>query len=271
MRLRSLMCGLVFVGMVQGAQAADLGDSFLRGSTVVSPPGEVRWDGVYFGGQVGTTIAGADFSGTTSGVSNLLRIGPLNTPTASPFGAADHSGGAQYGGFVGYNSQWDGAVVGIEANYAHMNTTVSATNAMTGTYASADGVTANAYTATGTASVRFTDYGTLRARGGWAAGMFMPYATLGFAVAHADFNRSVSATFLPPANSGFVFSPPFAPLTLATTFSGYTYGYSLGAGLDVMLTDCFFLRAEYEYASFGDFQQVNMHLHNARIAAAFKF
>ena len=270
MRLRSLLCGLAFVGIAQGASAADLGDSFLRGSTVISQPGAARWDGVYFGGQVGTMIAGADFSATTRDVSNLLRGGPINTTIASPFGAVDHGGGAQYGVFVGYNSQWDGAVIGIEANYVRMNTAVSATNAMAGTYVFADG-TINPYTATGAASVRFTDYGTLRVRGGWAAGIFMPYATLGFAVARADFNRSVSATFTPPANSGFVFTPPFAPLTLGTSFSGFAYGYSLGAGLDVMLTDCFFLRAEYEYASFGDFQQVNMHLHHARIAAAYKF
>ena len=58
MRLRSLLCGLVFVGIAQGASAADLGDSFLRGSTVISQPGGTRWDGFYFGGQVGATYCG---------------------------------------------------------------------------------------------------------------------------------------------------------------------------------------------------------------------
>lgn len=272
MRLRLLMCGVAFVGMMQGAYAADLGDSFLRGSTVISQPGPSRWDGIYFGGQIGTQIAGADFAGTTGAVSELLRVGTINTPTATSLGAVDRSGGAQYGGFVGYNAQLDGAVVGAELNYARLNTTVTATNTMTGTYASADGVLNNAYSATGAASVRFTDYGSLKVRGGWAAGMFMPYATLGFAVAQADFTRTVNATFLPPtSNPAFVFPAQFSPMTLSSTSSGFAYGYSLGAGLDVMLANCFFVRAEYEYASFGDFQQVHMHLHNARVAAAYKF
>ncbi len=61
------------------------------------------------------------------------------------------------------------------------------------------------------------------------------------------------------------------PLTLTDKRSAIAYGYSLGAGLDFALTNCFFVRAEYEYASFGDFNQVNMHLHNARLAAAYKF
>ena len=74
--LRSRVCR-----NAQGASAADLGDSFLRGSTVISQPGAARWDGVYFGGQVGTMIAGADFSATTRDVSNLLRGGPINTTT----------------------------------------------------------------------------------------------------------------------------------------------------------------------------------------------
>jgi opacity protein-like surface antigen len=269
MRLRFLMCALVVAGSAQGAMAADL--PFLRGSTYEAGA-PTRWDGVYFGAQAGTNVAGANFDAATAGLSSLLRVNPIGTVTATPLGSVDHAGGLQYGGFVGYNTQWDGAVIGIEANYIRLNTSLTATNTMIANYAAADGSVDNPVAATGTASVRFTDYGTLRLRGGWAAGMFMPYATVGVAVARADFNRSVSATFTPPAsNPGFVFTPPFAPLTLSTTQSGLAYGYSVGFGLDVALADCFFVRAEYEYAAFGDFQQVNMHLHSARVAAAYKF
>jgi opacity protein-like surface antigen len=269
MRLRLAMCALLLCGSAQAVMAADL--PFLRGSTYEGPP-PARWDGVYFGAQFGTNIAGANFDGATGGLASMLLTGQINSVTASPLGSADHAGGAQYGGFVGYNMQWDGAVLGFEANYTRLNTAVSGTNTMTGTYVSADGVTTNPFTATGTATVHFSDYGSLKARGGWAAGMFMPYMSAGFAVVNATFIRTATATFTPPASApGYVFTPPLAPLTLTTTQTGLAYGYSLGVGLDILLTNCFFIRAEYEYASFGDFQQVNMHLHNARIAAAYKF
>lgn len=271
MRLvRLLMCALAVCGSAQGAMAADL--PLLRGSTFETVAAPARWDGVYFGAQFGTNVAGANFDAATSGLSGLLNIGFINSVTATPLGSMDHAGGLQYGAFVGYNMQWDGAVLGVEANYTHLNTTLTGTNNLTGTYLAADGSSDNRFVGTGTASVRFSDYGALKVRGGWAAGMFMPYMSAGFAVANATFERSVTATFAAPAFApAFAFAPPFAPLTLNTTTTGLAYGYTLGAGLDILLADCFFIRAEYEYASFGDFQQVNMHLHSARIAAAYKF
>jgi opacity protein-like surface antigen len=271
-RLRWLMCALVVTGSVHSAAAADFGIPFLRGSNAYEVGPAMRWDGLYFGAQVGTTIGGTDFGGATSGLRNMLQIGQINSVVATPFGAVDHSGRAQYGGFIGYNVEADGAVLGVEGNYSRLNTTLTANNTVSGTYVSADGVTNNPFTGTGTASVRFTDYGSLRLRGGWAAGNFMPYATVGFAVAQADLTRTVTANFTPPAGApGFVFPAQFAPLTMTETRSGIAYGYSLGAGLDFALSNCFFLRAEYEYASFGDFNQVGMHLHNVRVAGAYKF
>src|SRR5258707_13529 len=121
MRLRVLLCGLAFVGVVQSASAADLGDSFLRGSTVISQPGGTRWDGFYFGGQVGATYSGADFSGATKDlVGSILRestfVNVINVQDWKVLGKADTSG-SSFGGFVGYNTQWDGAILGIELNY----------------------------------------------------------------------------------------------------------------------------------------------------------
>ena len=268
-RMRFLMCALTIIGSAQAAAAADL--PLLRGSTFEAGP-PMTWEGLYFGAQVGTNVAGGNFDAATAGLAGLLRVNPIGTVTATPLGSVDHAGGLQYGGFVGYNVQWDGAVLGLEANYTRLNMALTTTNTMISTYASADGVTTNPVNATGTATVRITDYGSLKVRGGWAAGMFLPYMTAGVAVANASFERSVSATFTPPAIApGFVFAPPFAPLTAGTTFNGLAYGYSIGAGLDVALSNCFFVRAEYEYAAFGDFQQVNLHLHNVRLAAAYKF
>src|ERR1044072_1407367 len=105
MRLRSLLCGLVFVGIAHSASAADLGDSFLRGSTVISQPGGNRWDGVYFGGHVGATYSGADFSGATRDLagaslreSNFISL--ANVQDWRVLGKADTSGWS-WGGVVG--------------------------------------------------------------------------------------------------------------------------------------------------------------------------
>src|SRR5262245_65833162 len=63
-RMRWLLCGVAIVGMTPQARAADL--PFLRGSnTVVASQCCITWEGFYFGGQVGATLGGADFSSAT--------------------------------------------------------------------------------------------------------------------------------------------------------------------------------------------------------------
>jgi outer membrane immunogenic protein len=58
----------------------------------------------------------------------------------------------------------------------------------------------------------------------------------------------------------------------ATTSSGKSntliYGWSAGLGLDVELTENFFLRGEYEFIQFS---QMKLNLNNARIGAGVKF
>ncbi len=73
--LRWLLCGFVMLGSAQQASAADFGDNFLRGSTVIEAPSCCnRWDGVYFGGQVGQAWSGTDYGNSTrSLVAFLLR------------------------------------------------------------------------------------------------------------------------------------------------------------------------------------------------------
>ena len=77
-----LLCAMVF-GVAAPASAADPGpfSDILRGSDVPrarpyqpGTPTYVRWDGLYFGGQLGRTEAGADFSsGVQSLVAYILR------------------------------------------------------------------------------------------------------------------------------------------------------------------------------------------------------
>ncbi|MEA2870396.1 MAG: outer rane immunogenic protein [Hyphomicrobiales bacterium] len=266
---RWLLCGIAIVGTALEAQAADLGDSFLRGSnTVIAAPGGPRWDGFYIGGHVGMSAPGIDFTNNTSYLAAVLDGTPVTSRTATPLGSVD-STSKHFGGFVGYQQQWDGAVIGVEGTYNWMDKALSATNGISGSFAPAINVLT--YTAAGTETARIIDYGTLRVRGGWAAGMFMPYATFGIAVGRLDLNRNVvvtpSATAASPAGA---FVPP--PFTVSQSFTNqFGYGYAAGLGVDFCLMANLFARAEYEYVQFPDFQGLNAHIHNVRVGAALKF
>jgi opacity protein-like surface antigen len=244
--------------MALEARAADLGDSFLRGSnTVIAAPGGPRWDGFYIGGHAGMSVPGIDFTNNTPQITALLSGPPLTSRTATALGSQD-STSKHFGGFVGYNQQWDGAVIGVEANYNWIDKSLSATNTVSGGFAPPS----NTYTAAGTETARIIDYGTLRVRGGWAAGMFMPYATFGIAVGRMDINRSVVVT---PTGAAAL------PAVSENLLNQFGYGYAAGLGVDFCLMANLFARAEYEYVQFPDFQGLNAHIHNVRVGAALKF
>jgi outer membrane immunogenic protein len=269
-RMRWLLCGLAVVTGSQ-ASAADLSDMFLRGSsTVITAPGGVTWEGFYAGGQVGTTVSGADFSqATRSLIQFMLRETTIESEAPVSdwrvLGKADTSA-MHFGAFVGYNWQWDEAVVGVEGHYNRTDIHLSSTDAMRRIFGISTG--SNDIQVNGTASVRMTDYGTVRARGGWAIGNFMPYGTLGLAVGRADVNRSVTLTARDPANSAIILFQDTASETKAGAFA---YGYAAGFGIDMALMQNVFVRAEYEYVKFGWFNDINLHAHSARVGAGFKF
>jgi len=273
-RMRWLICGFAFAGVAQQAIAADLGDSFLRGaSTVITAPGGNRWDGVYFGGQIGAVYSGTNFaSSSKSLVAFLLR----NTTIENEFhvsdwttlGKADTSG-ISYGGFIGYNMQWEEAVVGVEANYNRTNVSTSASDSMRRLFATSDGYN-NDVSVTATSAINISDYGTLRLKGGWAAGNFMPYGFVGFALGRADVTRTAHVIASGTSTTG---GPPYAfdQTTTAAKIGDFAYGYAVGLGVDMALMQYLFVRAEYEYVQFGAFNDLNTHIHTARVAAGVKF
>jgi len=270
---RWLLCGVAFVAMGLEAGAADMPD-FLRGSsTVISAPSGTRWDGVYVGGQVGLAYSGTDFSNSTrSLVAFMLRNTTLETevrPSSwTALGKADTST-SSYGGFIGYQSQWDVAVVGIEANYNRTNATMSATDSIARSVGTTDGFVNNVRI-DGTASIHITDYGTMRLRGGWAAGSFMPYTFVGVALGRADVSRTARVTASGfNAAAGLTYN--FNQTATEAKNGDFAYGYAAGLGIDMCITQNIFIRGEYEYVAFGEFNDLNTHIHTARVAAGFKF
>jgi len=273
MRLRWLLCGFVMFGAAQQARAADFGEGFLRGSTVVAAPACCnRWDGIYVGGQVGQAWTGTDFGNSTrSLVAFLLRnttieneMHPSNWTT---LGKAD-TGGLSYGAFAGWQTQWEGAVVGVEASYSRTNLKTSSGDSMSRSFTTSDGYFNNVQV-DASSKLTITDYATLRARGGWAAGNFMPYGFIGVAVGRGDLEKTARVR----ATGSRAGSPDYAFDETKTEgkTGAFAFGYTAGVGIDWALMQNIFVRAEYEYINFGSFYDLNTHIQTVRLGAGVKF
>jgi opacity protein-like surface antigen len=276
---RFFLC-LCLLGLSSQAVAADL-DWPLRGSA--RPSSTVpAWGGFYAGGQAGYSTAGADFKNSVNDLAaEVVRntflesiVANLNTLSGA------NTNGIGYGGFFGYNSYWEGAVLGVEFNYSRTSLNVGDSDSIPPLLISNDsGAPAGHHftygvNLTGNANLRITDLATFRARGGWAAGQFMPYAFFGVAVARADVSRSATVTWTRTDN-------PDAPLVpLPDAFGGGTksdvqnggfyFGYAGGLGLDVFLMPNVFVRGEWEYVGMP-IQSMHVNINTVRGAVGVKF
>jgi opacity protein-like surface antigen len=274
--MRWLVCALILAGSAQGAAAADLSDMpLLRGSNTIDMSGPTRWDGFYVGAQAGLGFAGTDFGNSTKSlVAFILRNTTIESEQHvsdwTTLGKTDTSA-ASWGGFFGYQVQWDEVVLGVEANYNRTNMSAAASDTLRRTFSTSDGYS-NDVQVTATSSIHITDYATFRARAGWAAGNFMPYAFAGVAIGRADVVQSarVVASGFDTTGSG---NPPYSSdITKSNTkTSAFAYGWTAGLGVEFAFMQRFFVRGEYEYIGFGAFNDLNTHIQTARVAAGVKF
>ena len=117
--LVAVMCGAASV-----AQAADMPDlPFLRGSfTDGLSSARVNWQGFYVGGQAATARSPSKVSPAPTAICKRRFCDQHGVDVQIwqwPNWPKAHSNATGFGAFVGYNSQWEDVVVGIEANYIH--------------------------------------------------------------------------------------------------------------------------------------------------------
>lgn len=234
MRLAGL-CGLALAALLTPSFAADM--PVLRGSRdpVLAEATYFRWDGFYAGGHVSYTNNRSDFAKGFGGlITGVVDPDPVGNATA-----------IGYGGFAGYNFQWDDAVVGVEGNYTRTNLDVDVFGTLSGVGPMG-----------GTLQLR--DLATFRVRAGWAATWFMPYGFAGVAIGHGDILRYLtdSAT---------------ATTYRDNAFGRYGYGFTVGGGIDVCLMANLFLRAEYEYVYIGTFEGIEISANTVRGGLGLKF
>ena len=286
--MRRLFVALALLGFVSDASAGEyeIPDlPTLRGSSPFVPaaPTYPRWSGIYVGGHAGWGMAHMDFSGATQSLLAfvLRQLALENEQHVSQWkvlGAQDtHS--ASFGGFVGFNSQWDDVMLGVDLQYGKSSFSTSALASPISRRTSAGG---NVYdvTITGAASMNIHDWGSARVRGGWILGDFLPYVTAGLAVGRADIRRSATIVGQenppnPPETCATDINPPICvPFTYTNATAkndAFIYGWTAGFGFDYMFTNNVFVRAEYEYAGFTTVQGIKPSISTARVGVGYKF
>jgi outer membrane immunogenic protein len=286
MRRLFVILGLIASSSGAFAQEYEYETPILRGSEAAmpTPPTFQRWRGVYGGGQFGYSAEGANFgTGVNDLAASIVRNSVLEPVVQNlvtlPKG---NSSGSNFGGFFGYNTQWEGAILGFEFNYSRVSVNVAASDVIPSLLVSNDGGAPTGHhfvyglnNMTGSASVRITDLATFRARAGWIAGQFLPYAFMGVAVARADVSRSATLFWTRTDVPDTGITPiPFASgggTASDVQNGGFYYGYAAGIGMDVFVMPNVFLRGEWEFVELPNIKGMSVNMNNLRAAVGVKF
>jgi opacity protein-like surface antigen len=244
---------------------------------VPAEPVYFNWSGFYFGGQGGLTTGTLDpGSGTSSMIAYILRQTTIeNEAHVSQWQQLRRvtTTGSTYGGFAGYNSQWDDVILGVELSYNFGRLSANSSDSIARTFVASDGYLYDISVASQVA-VAVKDYGTLRMRAGWVMDRFLPYVTFGGTVARADVSKSVTVA---ATGTDVTHTPPYPNVSLGpTTMSesrknAFIFGYNIGVGLDVAITQNLFLRGEYEYMQLFPADGVQVSTNTGRVGLAVKF
>ena len=235
------------------------------------------WRGFYVGGLISYSDVDADFSKATQGpIAFSLRQSELENQFAPStwqvLGTASHSA-TGYGGFAGYNTEYlspyGRVVLGFEANYEHTALSLVAPDAPITRVVTLSSGVVDQVTLSGSGTLSNLDFATLRGRAGWDFNGFLPYVFAGLAVGRADLNVTETTTVVQTQQG----QPPqtFVFAGTAGKSSEWLWGYAVGAGLDIALTNHFFLRGEYEYVRFEPVANTVISINSVRAGAAIKF
>ena len=285
--MRWVIYALAVLTLAPPAVAADL--DVLRGSEAVPAlpvgypalpvgyPLFTRWSGFYFGGDLSFNSATVNFSRATA---PLIEFSLQDTVVEQQFTpsqlqllgkSADNAFGG--GAFLGYNTQWQQVVLGIEANYTHTSLSASSTSpfVIARSFSPPVGNVDSVTLSNATARLSLSDYGEVRGRAGYIVGNFLPYGFFGVVVGAGSYSVStqVDATCGTPPATGECTGFPLFPG--AGQGSALLWGYSVGAGFDWALTPNTFLRAEFDFDQFVPISNITLEILSGRVGAGVKF
>jgi len=282
--VRWFICAVVLLALTPRAFADDL--DILRGTEPVGAATFPRWSGFYFGGQAGFSGADTDFSRATAPLLAYslrgLAVEAEADPSSQPVLGKGTANVAGYGGFVGYNTQWQDAVLGLEVDYTHSPYSTGSSNSPFVDRIFSIGSNLTSVTEQGTGSMQVTDYASLRLRAGWIFGNnFLPYAFGGFAMGRGSYSLSTlvfgQQSSPPPPTTPSLPCAPSPGTCLDYSFpnaasgSVLMYGFSVGGGVDIALSTNLFIRGEVEYVEFPEVSGITVNIATGRVGAGLKF
>lgn len=283
--MRWVIRALVILALPSSAFAADLSGDFdvLRGTQPVGPARFTNWAGFYGGGQFSYGDGNVNFANATQPLVafSLRELALESEDGVSQWQVLGKTGqdAIGYGGFFGYNMQWQDMILGVELNYTHTAMKVVSSETPISRMTAAGGDTYNV-TINGSGTFNITDFVQLRARAGWIFDKYLPYGFAGFVLGHANYNLSTlvfgqqnpSTPPVVPCNT--TIAPSCVDFSFANTASesnALLYGVSVGGGIDVALTPNIFGRAELEYIQFAPISHIVSSIASARVGAGIKF
>ena len=284
--------GATALAAVMAATAgADAADMDLRGSLPAYEAPGPNWGGFYGGIHGG--VGSANFDGNSAARSaatrrltglSFLGGGTTNLPSATDMiqVGAIRSSPTIFGLFAGYQAQFEDAVIGFEMDYNRVGGGAGGTRSWTQPYAVLypSAAFTDSFSQRATVSARLQDYFTARLRAGWAYGRFMPYITVGVALARGSTAVTYDAGYERIDTSpgdGVDWGQPFTSLTgappLNTTSSSNAtgFGFVAGAGVEALITDNIFVRGEYQYLRVPSLGGVALTLHTVRAGVGIKY
>ncbi len=272
----SISARLAAAAFLSTAGAASAIAADFPGSFNVFAPASVRWDGYVGGAQVGLSNFTGNF-GQTAG-SSLIGSILSNTSLESQFSpdtwttlpTTTTTNSRQYGFFLGFNTQWDCLVLGIDGAYDRpQSLAASSSDTVTRLVTTSDGTQHNV-AVTATSSLKLIDYATGRVRAGYAMGQFLPYAAVGIAVGRFDYQTSATVTDIQTTSLGSV--SQFGSITMSDGKNGaFSAGFAGALGVDVAVLPNMFLRAEWEYIAFAQLNGTRSQLNTGRVGVGLKF
>ncbi|WP_460449553.1 outer membrane protein [Alsobacter sp. SYSU BS001988] len=243
------------------------------------PAAEFNWGGLYGGIHAGVTTA--DFKTKELGRTLVddAYYAHIAHDLASTFVRLGRDFSDQQphlGGFVGYNMMFEDAVFGLELDYTHMKDKLLGQTSMSDGRRQDRGTYSDNISYTASARAEMGDYAILKARGGYAFGRFLPFATVGLVVGRqrlaAALNSQYTEYLIDPDTGrlgGINVGP--TPRNSSIGKTGYNYGGAIGLGLDVAVLDNVMLRAEYQYIGMASYQGLSTAVSSFRVGAGVKY
>ncbi|MGQ3353115.1 MAG: outer membrane protein [Phreatobacter sp.] len=270
------------LAMTVAGRAADMA---LRGSLPVHEDSGPNWTGVYGGvhGGIGSMTADTQAMARREAerlLNGLYYLNPTAGVAAPTFINVDPVRGTpvMFGVFAGYQAQFEDAVIGFEVDYNRIARGGGGSRTWTQPFAvlyAQTGFT-DAFSQSTTVRASLTDYFTARLRAGWAYGRVMPYMTAGLAIARGNTSVSYQAGYEridTDAGDAVDWTQAYGDLVNSTRASNGVigFGFALGTGVEALITNNIFARAEYQYLRIPSLGGVPVTLHAVRAGVGIKY